>query len=1394
MNFFIQPKNYMQNIKTLLKGNPEKQKHFLCFSFLFISLLLQQKIFAQDGLINDDFSTGNTSNWSVPTANATGQLVNGQFVITSSLQGNGKFRGDFRKSGSVTLHAGDYPIIAIKINKPPRCNWFFDTNLGSYNNSNNNSTKIVTDKGNVYYWDLSTGKLGTTTLSTTQSTTLSLFQFKIADIDFSSTELATGDHSYEVDWVKTFKSVDELRTYLNPSGSTNPVFEYTGTFTHPGLLHNNEDLARIKDLVTRQVFRPYKSYQFLTSSPRASFNYTKAGPFKYFTRDASLTIQTPTGTVSGGTAKGGVESDVLAAYYNALMWNITGNELHAKKSVEILDAYSGYTIGITGADAELNGLYGFMLANAAELMRYTYSGWPADRIQQCQTMLQNVFYPTLQNFRPCAHGNWDIICMKALMSIAVFSDDNTMFNKVINYFYYGEGNGSIKNYVLTDAGQLQESNRDQPHSMLAIGSLAELAEVALKQGVDLYAANNNAIMRGYEYTAKYNLGYDVPFQTSYDFCEKNYQDYTPESISSNGRGSFRSVFEIAYNHYVYRKGKSMPNTLEALATVIGPEGAPFGADNPGYGSLFFYLNPDSNYVFNGTGNTSVGLIDDNFNGYADGWITPTTGAVAKIGTQEITITTKKQSNGTYRGDFKRSAGAILHPGNYPILAIKMKKPSVVNLTFDTNIGSYGNGANKWTGKVGSDIYYYDLTKSFGAGPAFLSTGGATTLSTFQFKVAGIPAGGDTVYTVDWVKTFKSVNDILAYDPNTGLIDDNFTSTTDGWVAATSGATATSENGQLRVLLAKQTNGSNRGDIKRTAGATLFPGNYPIVAVKLKKPGVVNVTFDTNLGSFGNGSNKYTGKIGESIFYFDMTKTGFGSANTILTSPTALTLLQFKIADITSGETSYQVDWVKTVKTVDELQGLIFPMYQTITFPSMTEKEAREDDFSPAAASSGLPVVYSSSNISVATIVNGLIHLVAKGTTEITAHQQGNDSYYAADEVKQTLTVYMLPTVKAKNLQVAVDGTGKASITPEQVDDGSVSYSGALSLTLDKTEFTCSDIGSPITITLTGTDADGHYDSAKAQILVVDTTRPSITAPADQFFCYDQSGMFTVPKLSVSDNCAISSVVYGIDGSTTRSGKGESASGVFNVGVSTIRWTVEDVHGNLSTATTTVTVNAPISVIIPDVYALNANVDAKNTIYIGYGPASLTLSANVSGGTEPYSYQWGNGQSSQSITVSETGTYLVSAKDSKGCSESASIIINVIDVRCGNNDDKVMICHNGNAICVASSAVQAHLSHGDHLGACNGALTQKKNILPTTVDTEGNVIVYPNPASELVVVQLNHLQPKATVRLFDAYGRMIFTDRMTGIKKAISVKSLAAGVYYVQVKNGSELIIQRVIKQ
>lgn len=82
-----------------------------------------------------------------------------------------------------------------------------------------------------------------------------------------------------------------------------------------------------------------------------------------------------------------------------------------------------------------------------------------------------------------------------------------------------------------------------------------------------------------------------------------------------------------------------------------------------------------------------------------------------------------------------------------------------------------------------------------------------------------------------------------------------------------------------------------------------------------------------------------------------------------------------------------------------------PATQSITFNPLTTRVVGEDDFDAfASASSLLPVKYSSSDSAIARIKNDRIQIIKAGTTNITASQEGNASYSAANSVVQTLTV------------------------------------------------------------------------------------------------------------------------------------------------------------------------------------------------------------------------------------------------------------------------------------------------------------------------------------------------------------------------------------------------------
>ncbi len=79
--------------------------------------------------------------------------------------------------------------------------------------------------------------------------------------------------------------------------------------------------------------------------------------------------------------------------------------------------------------------------------------------------------------------------------------------------------------------------------------------------------------------------------------------------------------------------------------------------------------------------------------------------------------------------------------------------------------------------------------------------------------------------------------------------------------------------------------------------------------------------------------------------------------------------------------------------------------QSISFKqpmALTTNSTGDDVF--AAASSGLPVAYTTNNPNVAKVVNGRIKIVGRGPVTITATQNGNKEFKAAEPVSRTLTI------------------------------------------------------------------------------------------------------------------------------------------------------------------------------------------------------------------------------------------------------------------------------------------------------------------------------------------------------------------------------------------------------
>ena len=366
----------------------------------------------------------------------------------------------------------------------------------------------------------------------------------------------------------------------------------TGSFVHPGLLHNDADFARMKENLERE---PWQSgWQRLIANRHSSLDW-KPHPIAVVVRGQNHTLPQD---------YAGLFNDIAAAYACALRWRISGDTRYADKSIEIMNAWSSTLAKITGSsDANLAaGIYGYEFANAGEIMR-SYSGWKPEDFVRFQGMMLNIFYPMNHEFLAHRNGpvdhywaNWDLCNMASMIAIGVLCDRRDIYNEAVDYFKHGAGNGAIEHavyYIHPDGlGQWQESGRDQGHTTLGIGLMGAFCEMAWKQGDDLYGYDNNRFLAGCEYVAKYNLGEDVPYKPFSDSLA------TQDVISPAGRGSIRPIWELVYNHYVKLKGLPAPYTTRE-AESVRPEGGggdygpnSGGFDQLGYGTLTSTLDAE----------------------------------------------------------------------------------------------------------------------------------------------------------------------------------------------------------------------------------------------------------------------------------------------------------------------------------------------------------------------------------------------------------------------------------------------------------------------------------------------------------------------------------------------------------------------------------------------------------------------------------------------------------------------------------------------------------------------------------------------------------------------------------------------------------------------------------
>ncbi len=240
-----------------------------------------------------------------------------------------------------------------------------------------------------------------------------------------------------------------------------------------------------------------------------------------------------------------------------------------------------------------------------------------------------------------------------------------------------------------------------------------------------------------------------------------------------------------------------------------------------------------------------------------------------------------------------------------------------------------------------------------------------------------------------------------------------------------------------------------------------------------------------------------------------------------------------------------------------------------------------------------------------------------------------------------------PEAQCKDSVLNLDSNGQAVLTSSQVDNGSfdpdadLENGDPITLSLSKTNFNCSDMGTQHAVTLTVTDDGGLSNTCVANVTVVDDLPPVPNAASLPQVNGECSATVTATP-TATDNCA-----------GTVTGTTSNPLSYSDQGTHIVTWTFDDGNGNTSTQTQ--------QVVVADV--TGPNVLTKNITVLLNAAGSVSINPDaVDNGTSDACGIASLSVDPSSFTCGDVGnnTVTLTAIDVNGNTNSATAIVTVVD--------------------------------------------------------------------------------------------------------------------------------------
>ncbi|HEX2899720.1 MAG TPA: T9SS type A sorting domain-containing protein, partial [Bacteroidia bacterium] len=257
-------------------------------------------------------------------------------------------------------------------------------------------------------------------------------------------------------------------------------------------------------------------------------------------------------------------------------------------------------------------------------------------------------------------------------------------------------------------------------------------------------------------------------------------------------------------------------------------------------------------------------------------------------------------------------------------------------------------------------------------------------------------------------------------------------------------------------------------------------------------------------------------------------------------------------------------------------------------------------------------------------------------------------------------------------------------------------------------------------------------------------------------------------------------------------------------------TVTDQAG--CTGTASVTINSSTA---PTAAVTAADVDC-------FGASTGSATANVTGGTAPYTYLWSNGQTTSTATGLAVGSYSVTVTDASNCTQTGSVTVSgpaaALAASSTVVDESNVGALNGSIALTPSGGTPTYTylwSNGQTgqtaTGLAGGVYTCTvtdangcTTVVTATVTTLVGVSVgsglgleiYPNPNQGVFFVAYELAAPEdLTVTIYNKLGQQVWQQvvaQASAGRVEVALRDVAAGVYSVELRAGNSLSTKKLV--